>query len=393
MNQGKFVFAQLFSFVSPKIFAKFVKQYKGDYKVKEFSCWKQFLCMSFGQLTQRDSLSDTVICLNANRHKLYHLGIGDVFSKTTLSRANESRDWRIYADFCYSLIREAQELYLNDDLIDIDLKNNVFAIDATTIDLCLSAFYWAKFRRYKGGIKVHAQLDLKTQLPSFLHITTASVHELKVLDLINFEPDSFYVLDRGYIDFDRFYKINSVGAFFITRARKDFSFIRKKSNVVDKTTGLLCDQIITLNPDNFYTYRDYPIPFRRIKYYDNESDKTFVFITNNLELDALKVAQLYKHRWKIELFFKWIKQHLKIKSFWGQSENAVKTQIWIAISNYVLVAIVKKRLQLTHSLYEILQVISISVLERISINELLQKKVIENNQGDQSCKQLKIFDL
>ena len=392
MNQGKYVFSQLMALVSHKNFNSVVDRYDGNYKTRQFNCWKQFLCMAFGLLTQRDSLSDTILCLTANSNKLYHLGIGEVISKTTLSRANESRNWKIYSDFCFSLIQEAQQLYVDDNNLDFDLNNNVFAIDATTIDMCLSAFYWAKFRKTKGGIKIHTQLDLKTSIPAFVHITPANVHELNVLDIIYFETDSFYVVDRGYIDFRRFYRIHSAGAYFITRARKDFSFVLIKSAKVDKRSDIICDQIIKLKRSNFYVSRSYPECFRRIKVYDAESDRHFVFITNNLELSAIQIASLYKHRWKIELFFKWIKQHLKIQSFWGKSENAVKTQIWIAISTYVIVAIAKKRFNLNQSLYEILQVVSISVFERTPLNELFQKtgqqdfKELNNNQ-------LNIFDL
>jgi hypothetical protein len=392
MNQGKYIFSQVFSLISHKVFTTVVNRYNGDYKTRQFSCWKQFLCMAFGQLTQRDSLSDAILCLTANSNKLYHLGIGEVISKTTLTRANENRDWRIYADFCMVLIEEARCLYINDSELDFDLANNVFAIDATTIDMCLSAFFWAKFRSTKGGIKIHTQLDLKTSIPSFVHITPANVHELNVLDMIRFEPDSFYVLDRGYIDFDRFYHIHSVGAYFITRARKDFSFALIKS-LKTKEQNIICDQMIKPRKKNFYAFRDYPEAFRRIKYYDAETARYFVFITNNTELNAGQIATLYRHRWKIELFFKWIKQHLKIQSFWGRSENAVKTQIWIAISVYALVAIVKKKFGLKQSLYEILQVLSICIFEKISINELFENKLRQHDFKELKNNQLDIFNL
>lgn len=392
MNQGRYVFSQLMALISFKSFNSFVDRYNGNFKTRQFNCWKQFLCMSFGQLTQRDSLSDTILCLTANANKLYHLGIGEVVSKTTLSRANESRDWRIYADFCVSLIKEAHTLYIRDSDLDFDLNNNVFAIDATIIDVCLSSFFWAKYKKSRGGIKVHTQLDLKTSIPAFIHISPANVHELNVLDKIHFEADSFYVVDRGYIDFARFYRIHSSGAFFITRARKDFSFCLVKSGKVEKPSSVICDQKIKLKRSNFYVSRSYPEPFRRIKIYDPESDRYFVFITNNFELTASQIATLYKHRWKIELFFKWIKQHLKIQSFWGRSENAVKTQIWIAISCYVLVAIAKKRFNLTQSLYEILQVISISVFERTPLQDLFQKRV-QQDFKELKNNQLNIFDL
>ena len=393
MNQGKYVFSQIISLLSHKEFHTIVARYKGDYKTKHFNCWRQFLCMIFGQLTQRDSLSDTILCLTANSNKLYHLGIGEAVSKTTLSRANENRDWRIYADLCMKLIHEAQQLYSEESGLDFELKNNVFAIDATTINMCLSAFFWAKFRSTKGGIRIHTQLDLKTSIPSFVHITPANVHELNVLDLITFEADSFYVVDRGYIDFRRFYRIHLSGAYFITRARKDFSFTLVKSQKTDKQSSILCDQIIKLKRTNFYVFRNYPEKFRRIKMYDSEMDRTFVFITNNFELSAIQVASLYKNRWKIELFFKWIKQHLKIQSFWGQSENAVKTQIWIAISTYVIVAIAKRKFGLKQSLYEILQVLSISIFEKIPIAQLFENSVQQQDFKELNNNQLNIFDL
>jgi len=391
MNQGKYCFSQIIALVSHKLFYACVKRHKGDYKIKQFNCWKQFLCMAFGQLTHRESLSDTIICLSAHANKLYHLGIGEAVSKTTLSRANEKRSWRIYADLCSVLIQEAKTLYIGDNDLDVDLANNVFAIDATMIDLCLSTFYWAKFKRTAAAIKVHAQLDLKTAIPEFVHITTASVHELNVLDIIQYEADSFYVVDRGYIDFERFYRIHCCSAYFITRARKDFSFERISSQIPDKSNGVICDQSIRLNRKNFYVSRSYPEPLRRIKYYDAETQKTFVFLTNNYTLKATEIAQLYKHRWKIELFFKWIKQHLKIKSFWGRTENAVKTQIWIAISTYVLVAIAKKRFNLKQSLYEILQVLSICIFEKGPIPELFADSIQQQNFKELKDKQLNIF--
>jgi|SRR5678810_1245513 len=392
MNQGKYCFSQIMSLVSHKVFSSCVKRYKGDYKIKQFNCWKQFLCMAFGQLTHRESLSDTIICLTAHANKLYHLGIGDPISKTTLSRANEKRNWRIYADLCSLLIQEAKELYVDDNGLDLELANNVFAIDATVIELCLSSFYWAEYKSTAAGMKLHAQLDLKTAIPEFIHITRGSVHELNVLDMIRYEADSFYVVDRGYIDFERFYRIHCSSAYFITRARKDFSFERIRSQAPDKINGVLCDQVIQLNQNNFYVSRSYPEPLRRIKYYDAENERTFVFLTNNHSLKAIDIAQLYKHRWKIELFFKWIKQHLKIKSFWGRTENAVKTQIWIAITTYVLVAIAKKKFNLKHSLYEILQVLSICIFEKGSIPQLFADSIQQQNFKELNDKQRNIFN-
>lgn len=389
MNQGQFVFSQIISLISHRSFNTCVKRYRGDHKIKHFSCWKQFLCMAFGQLTHRESLSDTILCLTANAPKLYHLGIGNAVVKSTLSKANENRDWRIYEDVAKILIQEAKKLYLNASDLEIEFKKDVYAIDATTIDLCLSAFYWADFRKTKGGIKVHAQLDLKTSIPEVIYITTASVHELNILDLLQYKPGSFYVLDRAYIDFDRLYRMHLNSAYFVIRARKDFNFQRIKSQPIDKSKGILCDQIIRLK--NFYVRRDYPEQLRRIRFYDVEHKRTLVFLTNNFLLKACDIADLYKCRWRIELFFKWIKQHLKIKSFWGRSENAVRTQIWIAIAIYVLVAIAKKRFKLKQTLYEILQVISISIFDKTPITELFSKP-IQQNFKELNDKQLKIFD-
>ncbi len=302
MNEGKFLFSRLISLISHTSFHSCVKRYKGDYKTKHFSCWKQFLCMAFGQLTHRESLSDTILCLSVNEQKLYHLGIGEAVSKSTLSKANENRNWRIYADLTMQLIGEAKKLYINDSDLDIELKNNVFAIDATTIDLCLSAFCWAKFRTTKGGIKIHTQLDLITAIPKFIHITPAAIHEVNVLDMITYLPDSFYVLDCGYIDFRRLYHIHKSKAFFIIRAKGNLNFNRISSTKPGKKNGVLCDQVIRLN--NYYAAKDYPEKLRRIKFYDSDNDQELIFLTNNFELNATAIAQLYKHRWKIELFFK-----------------------------------------------------------------------------------------
>ena len=371
MNQGKYIFSQVMSLISHKQFQTLVHCYKGDYKVKDFSCWKQYLCMAFGQLTHRESLSDTMLCLKANADKLYHLGIGDIVAKSTLSTANENRSYRIYYELSMLLIQQAKQLYFGNSDLEVDLQNNVFAIDATTIDLCLSTFYWATFRSTKGGIKLHTQLDLKTSIPEFIYFSTASVHDVNALDCISFEANSFYIMDRGYVDYKRLYKIDCCEAFYITRAKDNMNCRRVRSYPCNKSNGVLCDQSVLLN--NYYAAKDYPKKIRRIKFYDSESCKTFIFLTNNFHLKATEVAQLYKHRWKIELFFKWIKQHLKIKSFWGQSENAVKTQVWIAVSVYVLVAIAKKKFMLQQSLYEILQILSISIFEKMPINQLFQQ--------------------
>jgi Domain of unknown function (DUF4372)/Transposase DDE domain len=389
MNQGKYVFSQITSLISHTSFNSCVKRYKGDYKTKHFTCWNQFLCMAFGQLTHRESLSDTILCLSANSQKLYHIGIGIAIAKSTLSKANENRDYRIYHDFAMLLIKEAKQLYLNDSNLEVEIKSNVFAIDATTIDVCLNAFWWAKFRTTKGGIKVHTQLDLKTSIPEFVHITNAAVHEVNVMDLITYLPDSFYVVDRSYTDFQRLYRIHKSHAFFIIRAKDNLRFDRICSAPVDKSKGVLCDQHIRLN--NFYAAKDYPEQLRRIKFFDAESNRTLVFLTNNFDLKATDIAQLYKHRWKIELFFKWIKQHLKIKSFWGRTENAVKTQIWIAVCVYVLVAIAKKKFKLKQSLYEILQVISVCIFDKTPLTQLFNNS-IQQNFKELNHNQLTIFD-
>lgn len=389
MNQGKYIFSQLIELVSAKSFQTIVNRHSGEYKVKEFSCWKQFLCMAFGQLTHRESLSDTLLCLKANANKLYHLGIGDLVAKSTLSKANENRSFQIYEDLAMLLIKEAKQLYISDTDLEVHLKNNVFAIDATTIDLCLSTFYWATFRTTKGGIKLHTQLDLKTSIPTFILITNALVHDVNALDYITFEANSFYVMDRGYVDYRRLYHIHQCQAYYVTRAKDNMDYRRLYSNKVDKSKGVLCDQTIMLN--GYYAAKDYPEKIRRIKFYDEETGKVLIFLTNNFHLKATEIAQLYKHRWKIELFFKWIKQHLKIKAFWGHSENAVKTQVWIAVLVYVLVAIAKKKYKIENSLYEILQILSISIFEKTPINQLFQQTQLQYFK-EQSHNQLKIWD-
>jgi len=390
MNQGKYVFSQIMGLIPYKQFQTIVNRHFGDYKVRDFSCWKQFLCMGFGQLTQRESISDTILCLKANANKMYHFGIGDVVAVSTITRANENRSCLIYEELAMLLIKEAKQLYLDDDDLEVSLKSNVFAIDATTIDLCLSAFYWAAFRSTKGGIKLHTQLDLKTSIPEFILFSNASVHDVNVLDVITFEANSFYMMDRGYVDYKRLYKIHMCDAFFVTRAKDNMNYRRLYSHPKDKTKGILFDQTILLN--NYYASKDYPEKIWIIKFRDEQTGKELIFLTNNFQLKATEIAQLYKHRWKIELFFKWIKQHLKIKSFWGQSENAVKTQVWIAVSVYVLVAIAKKKFMLTQSLYEILQILSISIFEKMPINQLFQQTQLQYFK-EQNSNQLNLFDL
>lgn len=389
MNQGAYLFSQLISIISPKSFKTCVNRYNGDYKTKHFNCWRQYLCMVFGQLTHRESLSDTILCLKANANKLYHIGIGEAIAKSTLSTANENRDWRIFADFAWILIKEAQQLYANDKDLELSIDNPVFAIDASTIDMCLSLFQWANFRSTKAGIKLHVQLDLRSAIPEFIQITTAAIHEVNILDTISYQIDSFYILDRGYIDFKRLYRIHLSKAFFVIRAKDNLNFKCVKSNKKNKVSGILADQLIVVL--GYYASKDYPDKIRRIKFYDEEHNRILVFLTNNFELEANEIAKLYKHRWKIELFFKWIKQNLKIKTFWGTSENAVRVQIWIAISTYIIVAIAKKRFNLKQSLYEILQVISVSVFDKMPIKELFTNSTRQNFK-ELNHNQLNIFE-
>jgi hypothetical protein len=345
-------------------FQKCVERHDGNYKVKSFSCWDQFLCMAFAQLTYRESLRDIEACLRAAQPKLYHLGFRGRVSRNTLANANQVRDWRIYADFAQVLINIARPLYANEDF-GLDLQQTVYALDSTTIDLCLTLFPWAKFRKRKGAVKMHTLLDLRGSIPTLIYITHGKVHDVKILDRIWPEPGAVYLMDRGYIDFTRLYKLHQSMAFFATRSKHNLHFKRLYSHAVDKSSGLQCDQTIVLM--NFYAKKDYPEKLRRIRFFDDTKNKRLVFLTNNFSLPALTIAELFRCRWKIELFFKWIKQHLRIKAFYGTSENAVKTQIWIAISIYVLVAIIKKRLNLDLSPYTILQILSVTLFEKTPI--------------------------
>jgi hypothetical protein len=389
MFHGKYVFSQLFEFLPKYEFDKCVTRYQGNYKNKGFTCWIQFLAMSFGQLTNRESLRDTVNCLLAHQSKLYHFGIKFPVNLSTLALANEQRDWRIYADFAQVLLKKAQQLYLDDDF-GLEIPNPVYALDATTIDLCLNVFWWAHFRRAKAAVKLHTLLDLRGNLPSFIHISDGKMHDVKILDELIFEPLAIYLMDKGYLDFARLYRLHQAQAFFVTRAKTNLVFAHHESRKVDKELGLRCDQTIKLI--TYKSRKSYPESLRRVKYYDKEQGKTYVFLTNNFEISALEIALLYKHRWQIELFFKWIKQHLKIKRFWGESENAVKTQIWIAICNYLLVAIIKKELKIEKSLYEILQIISVSIIDKSQLNQLLSESQSESF-GESDSKQLILFDL
>lgn len=366
MNSGKTIFAQFMDFLPAYEFRQCVERYNGNYKIKSFTCMDQFLCMAFAQLTYRESLRDIQACLRAAKQKLYHMGIRGKVSRNTLANANQVRNWRIYADFAQVLIGTARELYSEDDF-GIQLDQTVYALDATTIDLCLSLFPWAKFRKQKGAVKMHTLLDLRGNIPTAIIITDGKVHDVKALDNIIIEAGAIYIMDRGYLDFKRLYTMHQALGFFVTRAKLNFDFRRLYSQPVDKSTGVQCDQVILLN--GFYAKKDYPEKLRRIRYFDAENNKTLVFITNNFTLPALTIADLYRCRWQVELFFKWIKQHLRIKAFYGTTENAVKTQIWIAISVYVLVAIVKKRLKLEQSLYSILQILSVTLFEKSLLSQ------------------------
>ena len=388
MNQGKTVLSQLLCFLPKYEFDKCVAKYQGNYKVKNFRCWEQFIVMSFAQLTYRESLRDIACCLGAVESKLYHSGVKSKVAKSTLADANERRNWRIYADFAQVLIRQARKLYATDNDFSLDLDEIVYALDSTTIDLCLNLFPWAKFRKRKGAVKLHTLLDLRGAIPTFIEITDGLVHDVNVLDVLVIEPGAYYLMDRGYVDYARLYSITQGSAWFVTRAKANFAFRRQYSNPVEKSTGLKCDQTVVLT--GYYAKKDYPDKLRRIKYYDQQTDKTFVFLTNNFILPATLIAQLYKERWKVELFFKWIKQHLRIKSFFGNSQNAVFTQIWIAISMYLVVAIMKKQLKLEQSLYTILQILSISPFEKMPIQQAFQKFDCKNT-NQHEHKQLILF--
>jgi hypothetical protein len=388
MHTGKLVFAQLMEHLPLHTFRRCVAKYAGAYPTLTFSHLDQFLCMAFAQFTYRESLRDIETCLRAHSSKLYHLGIRGGIARSTLADANETRDWRIYQDFAQALIRLARQLYTEDGFA-VELKQTAYALDSTTIDLCLALFPWARFRKKKAAVKLHTLLDLRGNIPTFIHISDGKLHDVNVLDQMIFEAGSFYVLDRGYVDFDRLYTLHQAQAFFVIRAKSNLQYRRVYSRPVDKSTGLRCDQTIVLTGVN--TSQDYPVQLRRVKFYDVEHDRLLVFLTNNFDLPALAIAQLYRCRWQVELFFKWIKQHLRIKAFFGTSENAVKTQVWIAISAYVLVAIVKKRLKSEASLYTILQILSVTLFEKTPLIQLLTEIPLASEQLDTS-KQLNLFE-
>lgn len=388
MFTGRLVFSQVMDFMPLPVFRRCVAKYQGDFKIRKFSCLDQYLCMAFAQITYRDSLRDTVTCLRSQSNKLYHMGIRGNVRRSTLADANELRDWRIYAELAHALIATARDLYSTETFL-AELDETVYALDSTTIDLCLSVFPWAPFRKSKAAIKLHTLLDLRGNIPTFIHISDGKLHDVNALDLLTLEPGAFYVMDRGYVDFERLYVFTQVPAFFVTRAKSNIQYRRRYSRPVDRSTGLICDQTIVLTGSK--SRKAYPETLRRIKYRDPETGKILVFLTNNFSLPALTIALLYRSRWQVELFFKWIKQNLRIKSFYGTSENAVKTQIWIAVSVYVLVAIMKKQLQLQESLYTILQILSVSIFERSTIYQLITDHggVIK---PVQSCNQLKLFE-
>ena len=375
MNQGKYIFAQLTDFLPRRVFDTIVTKYDGNKKIRTFTCWNQMLCMIFGQLTARDSMRDLMLSLEAHNTKYYHLGLGKSVTRTNLGKANRNRDYRIYEDFAYVLIEEARNSVYKDDF-EVKVDGNVYAFDSSTIDLCLSVFWWAEFRKHKGGIKLHTLYDVKTSIPSLVLITSAKVHDVNMLDAFTYEAGSLYIMDKGYIDFTRLYKLNCSKAHFVTRAKENMQFRRIYSNKVDKTTGLIYDQIGKL--ETYKSLKSYPEKLRRVKYYDAETNKVFIFITNNLELTAFEIALLYKKRWQVELFFKWIKQHLRIKSFWGTTINAVKIQLYCAIITYCMVTIVGNKLKVDRSIYEILQILSFSLLDKSPVKEILNKSDYKN---------------
>jgi hypothetical protein len=390
MNVGKTLFAQLMEFVPWTSFGRIVDRYSGNAGVRRMTCAEQFRVMAFAQLTWRESLRDIEVTLGANATKLYAMGLRHSIHRSTLADANESRDWRIWADVAALLIRRARKLYSDTDLVGLDLKNTVYALDATTIDLCLSLFHWAPFRKAKGAVKLHTLLDLRGAIPAFIHISDGKMHEVNVLDFLPIEAGAFYVMDRGYLDFTRLYRLHQMGGFFVTRAKANTNARRIYSSPVDRATGLVCDQTIALN--GFYATQHYPDYLRRIRFNDAQSGKTLILLTNNFALPPLTIAALYKNRWQVELFFKWIKQHLRIKKFLGNSENAVKTQIWCAVSTYVLIAIIKKELQINASLYTLLQILSVSVFEKTELSSAFQSTGYSSETLD-TDKQLNLFGI
>ncbi len=387
MNKGKYVFAQLTIFLPARVFGRCVAKYSGNKWVKHFSCWNQMMCMMFGQLSGRESLRDLLITIGAHTGNYYHLDFGKNVSRSNLASANELRDCQIYETFAYEMIAFASRTIKGDADFSLNVPGNVYAFDSTTIDLCLNVFWWATFRTAKGAIKIHTLLDVKTSIPTFIHITEGSVHDVNALDVLTYEAGGFYIMDKAYVDFKRLNNIDMALAYFVTRAKENFSFTRVSSVKPDKSKGVICDQTVRLKGQK--SREAYPKYLSRIKYFDAELERYFVFITNNFDQSATEIALLYKYRWKVELFFKWIKQHLKIKSFWGTSFNAVKTQVYIAVSTYTLVAIIKNELKLNHSNYEILQILSVSLLDKTSLIDLLRSPIYQDVK-DLKCKQIKM---
>lgn len=388
MNQGRYVFAQLNSFLPQRVFDRIVEKYEGNYKVRHFTCWNQMMCMMFGQLSSRESLSDLVLGINAHKAKAYHLGFGIGVSKSNIAKANEKRDYRIYEDFAYQLISQAREKCVAETLFAMEIKGNVYAFDSSTIDLCLSVFWWAKFRKAKGAIKLHTLFDVKTGIPSFMYISNALSHDVHGMDQLIYEMGSYYIFDRGYVDFERLYTIEQSKAFFVVRAKDNLHFKRVYSSKCDKRTGVCSDQSGKLV--GYYSAKDYPALIRRVRFYDAENKRYFVFLSNNFKQKPEEIALLYKHRWRVELFFKWIKQHLKIKSFWGTVPNAVKTQVYIAIITYTLVALIKHDLKTKLTCYEILQILNVSLLDKTPLNELLTN-IYSQDVKELNCNQLSLF--
>lgn len=373
MNQGKYVFSQLVKFLPQRVFDRITANYQGNKSVKHFTCWNQLLCMIFGQLSARESLRDLITTIEAHQSKSYHLGFGKSITRSNLSKANEKRNYKIYEEFANHLIGIAQLKNSNDTF---DIKGNIYAFDSSTVDLCLSVFCWAHFRKTKAGIKLHTLLDINTQIPVFIHITKANIHDVNAMDVIDYKPLAYYIFDRAYVDYKRLYRITKAKAYFVVRAKSNIKFNRIYSNTVDKTTGIKYDQIGKI--EGFYTSKDYPKKLRKVKFVDKENGKILVFLTNNFELSASDIALLYKQRWQVELFFKWIKQHLKVKTFWGRTENAVRIQINIAIITYCLISIISKDLKINRSIYEIIQILSASLLDKTPVNELLMKSDYNN---------------
>lgn len=388
MYAGKTLFAQVMDFLPWTTFHRIVQRYHGNHRIRTLPCAEQFRVMAFAQLTYRESLRDIESCLAAQAQKLYHMGLRQPVRRSTLADANESRDWRIYAEFAQRLINRARKLYASESL-GVELDNTVYALDSTTIDLCLSVFPWAVFRKAKAAVKMHTLLDLRGVIPSFIHVSDGRFHDVNVLDLLLPEPGAFYVMDRGYLDFERLYRLDQAGSFFVTRAKRNLDARRLYSAPVDRSSGLICDQTIALN--GFYSSQDYPAYLRRIRYRDPDTDKSLVFLTNHTLSPALTICALYKSRWQVELFFKWIKQHLRIKRFYGTSENAVKTQIWIAVSVYVLIAIIRKELNLTASMHTLLQILSVTLFEKMPLQQVLDETAMADLDPD-LLNQLNLFD-